>query len=680
MRIIADIEADNLIENVTKIHCMCYYDIDTHESVSLTDYEQIKELLATPNLTIIGHYFVQYDAVVLKKILNIDFKARLIDTLGLSWYLYPSRLKHGLAEWGEDLGTAKPPIESWSGDTEEERALILNRCEQDVIINTKLFNLQLEYLKKIYNNDMAAIGRFMDYISFKLDCAREQEEVKIKIDVKKAKENLLFLEAEKLRKMDILSDIMPKHNIYKVKSKPKVMFKKDGSVSSHGQDWFDLLKEQGLPDYHLGALKLIAKQEKGNPGSHQQLKDWLFSLGWQPDVFKYVKEEKEGEVYTAMNKQTTRAVPQISVEDGSELSDSVKDLFEVEPKLIELDSFFKIRHRIGCINAFLEKMDDNHFVKAEIAGLTNTLRFKHAKPVVNMPSSPKKYWEMVRGCIIAPDDNHTLCGADMSSLEDNTKQHYMMFFDPEYVKEMRTPGFDPHVDIAKLAKHMSHDEGEFFKWYDKKSEGKIYNYHPAKEGTDKLGNSLLPSKWSFEHLVSVEPDLQKKVFKQLKDIRLKDKKTNFAAVYGAGAAKIALTAKIPLPQAKDLWTIYWQRNKSVKQIAEAVIHKTVDGQMWLFNPVSKFWYSLRYEKDKFSTLNQGTGVYCFDMWIKHVRQQQIKVAMQYHDEKLSITLKGQETIVTKKLELAIHKVNEEIKLNVPLAISIKYGSNYADVH
>ncbi len=57
--------------------------------------------------------------------------------------------------------------------------------------------------------------------------------------------------------------------------------------------------------------------------------------------------------YTPMNKDTVRAVPQISTDDGSELSDSVKDLFEVEPKLVELDSLFKINHRIGCIEDIL---------------------------------------------------------------------------------------------------------------------------------------------------------------------------------------------------------------------------------------------------------------------------------------------------------------------------------------
>ena len=75
------------------------------------------------------------------------------------------------------------------------------------------------------------------------------------------------------------------------------------------------------------------------------------------------------------------------------------------------------------------------------------------------------YGDIIRGCLIAPSDNHILCGSDMSSLEDSTKQHYMYFFDPEYVKEMRVPGFDPHNNIAKLAGFISEDEEKFYQWY-----------------------------------------------------------------------------------------------------------------------------------------------------------------------------------------------------------------------
>lgn len=648
MRCVLDIEANGLLNepdersNATKIHCICWHDIDTGESGDLIFAYDMVQFLLQPNLTLIGHKIITYDVPLLEKILGIKVNARLIDTLGLSWYLYPNRIKHGLEEWGEDLGIAKPPVTDWNNEPVE---VYVHRCSQDVKINTKLFKLQIEYLKKIYNTNLQDLDRIISYLSYKLDCAKEQEEVKIKINKEKAIANLQVLQTEKDRKIQILSDIMPSDIKYKVVSRPKVTFKKDENVSVAGQKWFDLLKEQGLPDYHLGAIKVIDKVKKGNPTSHQQVKAWLFGLGWQPDVFKYVKEipkkSEEPVVYTAMNNQTTRAVPQVSTEDGSELSDSVKDLFEIEPRLEELDSLYKINHRIGCIQAFLDKSDKNNFVKAEIAGFTNTLRFKHSKPIVNMPASPKKYWEMVRGCIIAPTDEHVLCGADMSSLEDSTKQHYMYFFDPKYVTEMRTPGFDPHLDIGVIAGLMTKEESDLHKLYEK-TEGK--------EG------------------------------KSFKTIRSKAKKTNFAAVYGAGPPKIALTAKIPLQQAKTLHSAYWIRNKSVKQVAASAIHKTVDGQMWLYNPVSHFWYSLRYEKDKFSTLNQGTGVFCFDTWVKHVRQQQVKIAMQYHDEICFPLSKETKDKYRTKLNFAITKVNEEIKLNIPLGISIQFGDNYANVH
>jgi hypothetical protein len=108
--------------------------------------------------------------------------------------------------------------------------------------------------------------------------------------------------------------------------------------------------------------------------------------------------------------------------------------------------------------------------------------------------------------------------------------------------------------------------------------------------------------------------------------------------------------------------------------------KTVRSQMWQYNPVSKFWYSLRYEKDKFSTLNQGTGVFCFDLWVREVRKQGIKIMLQYHDEIAFPVLKGQEETVKQTLLTAIETVNKSVKLNVPLGVSIDFGDNYAQIH
>ena len=56
----------------------------------------------------------------------------------------------------------------------------------------------------------------------------------------------------------------------------------------------------------------------------------------------------------------------------------------------------------------------------------------------------------------------------MASLESTTQDHYMSFFDPEYVQQKRVKGFDPHIDVAVLAGLLSEEEKQFFSWYSNK--------------------------------------------------------------------------------------------------------------------------------------------------------------------------------------------------------------------
>ena len=102
--------------------------------------------------------------------------------------------------------------------------------------------------------------------------------------------------------------------------------------------------------------------------------------------------------------------------------------------------------------------------------------------------------------------------------------------------------------------------------------------------------------------------------------------------------------------------------------------------MWLKNPVSGFWYQLRAEKDRFSTLNQGTGVYCFDTWLYYVRELGCVINFQFHDEKGSILEVGKEDERKDLLEKAMEMTNNKLKLNVPLGIDVKFGPNYSCVH
>jgi len=69
------------------------------------------------------------------------------DTLGLSWVLFPERVRHGLDPWGEDLGVIKPKVTDWENLTYEEYK---HRCQEDVQINWLLWQKIKGKLGELY--------------------------------------------------------------------------------------------------------------------------------------------------------------------------------------------------------------------------------------------------------------------------------------------------------------------------------------------------------------------------------------------------------------------------------------------------------------------------------------------------------------------------------------------------
>lgn len=125
---------------------------------------------------------------------------------------------------------------------------------------------------------------------------------------------------------------------------------------------------------------------------------------------------------------------------------------------------------------------------------------------------------------------------------------------------------------------------------------------------------------------------------------------------------------------------YWNLNWAIKAVAESMTVKTVNGQMWLWNPVAKLWYSLRHEKDIFSTLCQGTGAYCFDVWIRNVLRRRRQLNATFHDEGVWTINEGEEEEFRQILLDAIADTNEELQLNVELGIDIQFGKAYSEIH
>ena len=634
---VIDIETDGLVS--TKIHVMSVgYKNDEGEwkITSTNDYDKMIDVITNPDNVIIGHNFKTFDAVELERVLDVKVEAEIVDTLAISWYILPNRKKaFGLAAFGEDYGIPKPKIDDWEGLTYEQYKY---RCEEDVKINIQLWEDLSTKLTDVYETGEAS-RRFIRYLMFKMECVAEQRKIGTLIDVDKVLENIDLLEQLRAPKEQMLIEAMPPGSV--LKSKPKTMAKKDGTVSKRGADWYDYLREHDLP------LDLEEHRGVANINSINQKKEWLFSLGWKPETFT---EGANGKVPQVMNSK-------------KHLCKSVLKLAEKEPAIEALDGLTVIGHRLGVLKAFRDTADEETgYTVASMNGFTNTLRLRHSRPIANLPgvkggikkamdngatklealSDNLRDGQLIRECIIAPE-GYELCGSDIASLEDNTKRHYMFDYDPEYVEEQMVEGFDPHLDLALRSGAMTEEEVE---------QHKLYGETEGKEG---------------------------KSFKEMRDMY---KMANYSCVYGVGAPKFSDSVGCTVKEARKIIKGYWDRNWSIKQLPKDMVVKTVDEQMWLLNPVNNFWYSIRAEKDIFSTLNQGTGAFVFDCWLKYMMAEGVIPFLQYHDEKLSLVKrqKGAREKHKKIIESSMEKVNNALQLNVEILVDVQFGWTYADVH
>lgn len=576
---------------------------------------------------IVIHNGIRFDSVHLERLLGIKIKASIIDSLAVSWVLFPDRKKrHGLAAWGEDFGVPKPKIDDWFGLSLEE---YVYRCEEDVKINTRMWNTSWNKLKAIFSNE-EEIWNYLKYLEFKLMCARKQEESGWKIDKEFIQESIKKLEEERTKKLEQLVRAMPKVPKTVTRTIPKKLTKQDGTFSKRAQDWFDLLERTNSPK-DITEVEVIVEYEEPNPNSTEQIKSWLFSLGWKPQTFKQNKKKED--------------VPQINLEHGKGICDSIKKLYPKEPGLEALEGLSILNHRIPLLYSFLDN-ENNGYVQATVQGLTNTLRFQHAKPCVNLPKVEKPYGYEIRGSLIAPD-GHELCGADQSGLEDRLKQHYIFPFDPDYVHKLMAKDYDPHIDLAMMAEMMTKDEGPLYKLLDKKED---------KDKEEKIE------------------------YARLKGIRSIAKNGNYACQYNAFPPRLAITCDISLDKAKELFDAYWALNWSIKEVTKRLETKRVKDEMYLLNPISGFWYSLRKENDKFSTLVQGTAAFVFDLWVRHVLERRDQLTAQFHDEIVLTIKKGFREPCIKLLREALDETNAQLNLNRQLDIGIQFGSRYSSIH
>lgn len=641
---IIDIETDGLLHELKKMHVMSvrFKTADGWSTMSTNKEEDVKKVFENPKNTVVGHNFLSFDLPALEKIYpDLKLKANIIDTLPISQYLFPNRPRHSLESWANEIeGVAKVEMTDWDNLSYEEYVV---RCESDVAINQVIWEEFLSYLNEIYEDNTEGRDGVINLGNFIRTVLRVQEENPIKLDVELCRKNLAFLEAIIEEKIRELIKIMPKVEITVKRNKPKNLYKKDGGLSKAGERWKVLTEGCNLDIEYDGDIKEIIGYDEPNPQSSAQMKNFLFANKWKPKLFKDGANGK---------------VPQLR-DDDKNLCKSIMSLIKEFPELEALNGLSVATHRASYLKGMLDTMNDDGFVTARFSSIAKTWRIKHTKPIVNLPSNDSDYGELIRKVLIAPEDKW-LVNYDLDSLEDRTKRSCIIDIDPEYVKEMSDPSYDPHLAIGVEAGMLTKDEMNFFKWY--------------KSGKEKGICPLELEDFSDEGF--------SKLFDKISSVRKSAKSTNYAATYSASAKKIAETAGISLKDGEILHAAYWSKNKAVKVFVDSLKVKNVRGLNWIYSPFTNMWLFLSSDHIKFSAVNQNFGSKIHFSLMYFLMQKGYKPIMNIHDE-ASLYIDKTDEAKTKfdvDLKDCVAKVNKIFNYGVEFGSSAEYAVSYGDVH
>ena len=157
MRLIFDLETNGLLDELTLVHSLCMFDLDSGKSYSFHSEDDIERGVHMLDMAdeIIGHNIIGFDVPALTKVYpSFNPRGDITDTLVLSRLVYadikqddfgkkypelPTKLygSHSLKAWGLRLNCLKGDYEGgWESWSEEMQKY----CEQDVTVTTNLYN------------------------------------------------------------------------------------------------------------------------------------------------------------------------------------------------------------------------------------------------------------------------------------------------------------------------------------------------------------------------------------------------------------------------------------------------------------------------------------------------------------------------------------------------------------
>lgn len=603
MTLTYDVEANDLLEKATKIHCICAK--DNLRKYAFTDHPwpdkdgclaDFTELVSKTD-SLVCHNELWYDLPLLSKFLGWEYDLtgkghtlngrpiEFIDTLVDSRWLQPDRQvpkdigwteeqkkkigAHSLEAWGYRVAKRKPQVEDWR---DQHISVYIHRCTEDVDINEKTFYALMDEMRGYFGGrtwqetrENARLVCSIEHVYSHLFA--KQARHGIKFNIKAAEELIEVMDKEREELAAGIEPHLPLTDItkselahYKFPASPRNMdggfsvnfykfLKRTGAELKEGNVvvWEGKEYKEPFPEYLTTQKPLTLSNQAG-------LKDYFLSKGWKPTMYN-VKRGKDNKPLRVNGKMINTS-PQMRDREGNICPNLARIDDDTVRKILRYDAVSRRRTVIksykhedkGWLNHPRLKVDGRLPAEANTGGCV-TGRVTH-KVVANIPRpSSKVYGRETRALFYVDEGQYYQVGYDASGLEARVEAQETFILDGgAYAKELLEG--DPHTNNAILW-------GLF-----------------TEEG---------------------EPD------------RNLAKPGKYGLVYGAQPAKLAATLKKPLSQAEELFNAFWDARPALRQRIDQLIREWEGNNKKYITGLDGRPLSVRAKHSIFNTRAQSSG-------------------------------------------------------------------------
>lgn len=412
-----DIETNGLLDECTQVFVLIAQDINNDTIYTFTDhddkYPSIADGLGYLNMAdgLVGHNIIGFDLPALKKIYNWEplDNVKIYDTWIISQVCsYKRSHKQGLAGWGEKFGFPKIEFDDFSQYSDEMRKY----CTRDVELNTRVYrHLLTEIRINAQRNPLFKEGLKIEHDIAKFNSFTRDRGWRFDVDGANS-----ILDKLSSRMDEIENEIEPKlpeitRLIDKEPKEPK--YTKAGLYTATTVRMLSEFLDREVrateakssnPPIQPGDTFQRTEIVKATLGNMDSVKDYLLSIGWQPDDYN-VKRQGNQWITTGPKLTTT----------------SLEKLGDVG---LKIDEYYTLRNRRSVIEGWLDLVDTNGRLHGNLWTIgTPTFRARH-EVIANLPSTEVPYGREIRSLFI-PEDSWKVVGADSSGNQFRSLCHYV---------------------------------------------------------------------------------------------------------------------------------------------------------------------------------------------------------------------------------------------------------------